>query len=92
MPTTIEQDYFSDAYEQYCEVVQTLSTEASQTWEHGEVERTINRLGTELLRRLFQGHLDCRYASESYQSDVQGQGYFILKRDFSNSSPCPALR
>lgn len=72
MPTTIDQDYFSDAYEQYCEVVQTLSTEASQTWEHGEVERTINRLGTELLRRLFQGHLDCRYASESYQSDVQG--------------------
>lgn len=72
MPATIDQDYFSDAYAQYCEVVQTLSAEERQGWEHGEVERTINTLGTELLRRLFQGYLDHRYAHESYQSEVLG--------------------
>ncbi len=46
----------------------TLSAEDSQGWEHGDVERYINEDGTELLRRLFQGHLDLRYAKEEYLS------------------------
>ncbi len=46
----------------------TLSASSSQGWEHGEVERYINSDGTELLRRLFQGHLDLRYAQEEYLS------------------------
>ncbi|MDJ0650108.1 MAG: ISKra4 family transposase, partial [Xenococcaceae cyanobacterium MO_188.B19] len=46
--------------------------EDTQGWEHGEVERYINEDGTELLRRLFQGHLDLRYAEEEYQTEVVG--------------------
>jgi hypothetical protein len=61
MPTSDEQDYFRAAHEQYHQLIKTLSAEPSQGWEHGEVERYINEGGTELLRRLFQGHLDLRY-------------------------------
>ena len=50
----------------------TLTASSSQGWEHGEVERYINEDGTELLRRLFQSHLDLRYAQEEYQTEVVG--------------------
>ncbi len=36
------------------------------------MERYINEDGTELLRLLFQGHLDLRYAQEEYQTEVEG--------------------
>ena len=72
MPTSIEQDYFEQAHEQYQQLIKTLSAESSQGWEHGDVERYINEDGTELLRRLFQGHLDLRYAKEEYQTKVVG--------------------
>ncbi len=57
MPTSEEQDYFKPAHEQYHQLIKTLSADSNQGWEHGEVERYINSDGTELLRRLFQGHL-----------------------------------
>lgn len=72
MPRSDEQDYFQQAHEQYHQLIKTLSAEPSQGWEHGEVERYINEGGTELLRRLFQGHLDLRYAEEEYQTEVVG--------------------
>ena len=74
MPTSIsiEQDYFRAAHEQYHQLIKTLSAEDSQGWEHGDVERYINEDGTELLRRLFQGHLDLRYGKEEYQTEVVG--------------------
>ncbi len=72
MPTSDEQDYFKQAHEQYHQLIKTLSASSSQGWEHGEVERYINSDGTELLRRLFQGHLDLRYAQEEYQTEVVG--------------------
>ncbi len=72
MPRSIEQDYFEQAHEQYHQLIKTLSAEESQGWEHGEVERYINEDGTELLRRLLQGHLDNRYAKEEYQTKVVG--------------------
>ncbi len=72
MPADPAPDYFTSAYDQYCELVSTLSSPESQGWEHGEVERNINTFGTELLRRLFQGYLEQRYAKESYQSEVFG--------------------
>ena len=72
MPTSLEQDYFQQAHEQYQQLINTLTGESTQGWEHGEVERYINEDGTELLRRLFQGHLDLRYAQEEYQTEVVG--------------------
>ncbi|MGF1603296.1 MAG: ISKra4 family transposase [Thermosynechococcaceae cyanobacterium] len=72
MSSVVESSFFQSAYEQYVELVEYLSGEDSRISEHGEIERYINTSGTELLRRLFQGHLDQRYASESYQSEVVG--------------------
>jgi hypothetical protein len=72
MPQVIEPDFFQPAYKQYAEMVNHLSGEASKVSEHGEIERYIHSTGTELLRRLFQGYLDQRYARESYQSEVVG--------------------
>lgn len=63
---------FEQAIEHFNELVNSLSSTDSQGWEHGELERYINTSGTELLRRLFQGHLDLRYESEEYQSEVIG--------------------
>lgn len=39
MPPVLEQGFFKPAYEQYCEVVETLSAAESRAWEHGAVER-----------------------------------------------------
>ena len=72
MPPVLEQGFFQPAYAQYCEVVETLSAAESGAWEHGEVERYINESGRELLRRLFQGHLDRRYSEEAYHRPVVG--------------------
>ncbi|NEZ66406.1 ISKra4 family transposase [Leptolyngbyaceae cyanobacterium CCMR0082] len=72
MTSTLEHQTFEQAYEQYQELIKTLSSEDAQDWEHGEIERYIHEHGTELLRRLLQGHLDLRYQQEVYQSDVYG--------------------
>jgi hypothetical protein len=40
--------------------------------EHGEVESWLHQEGTELLRRLLQGHLDLRAAHEVVQTNVVG--------------------
>jgi hypothetical protein len=72
MPTDLSLSFFEPALAQFNELVDRLSSPDSQRWEHGKLERYINESGTELLRRLYQGHLDLRYASEDYQSEVVG--------------------
>ncbi len=66
------EDFFKLANEQYVSLVNSLKAEEAQSWEHGEVESHITILGTELMRRLFQAHLDWRYAQEEYQKEVWG--------------------
>lgn len=52
-------------------MVNTLRSREYQALEHGDVEQFVHQEGTELLRRLFQGHLDLRAANEvQYQSLV----------------------
>ena len=65
-------DPFQFADEQYAHLVQHLRSSESQGLEHGEVEQLIWREGTELLRRLFQSHLDERYQNEPVQTNVVG--------------------
>ena len=65
-------DAFKFADEQYASLVQRLRSRESQELEHGEVEQMIWQDGTELLRRLFQSHLDERYQNESAQVNVVG--------------------
>ena len=72
MPKSVEEEYFQQAHEQYQQLIETLTEEETQEWEHGEIESYINNSGTELLRRLLQGHLDLRYAQEESQSEVMG--------------------
>jgi hypothetical protein len=72
MSANLDLKFFEQALEQFNDLVNRLSSKESEGWEHGELERYINASGTELLRRLFQGHLDWRYASEAYQSEVMG--------------------
>lgn len=60
------------AEEQYARLVSRLQTQESQGMEHGELEELIRVEGNELLRRLFQSHLDERYESELAQVNVVG--------------------
>ncbi|MEM9486001.1 MAG: ISKra4 family transposase [Cyanobacteria bacterium P01_F01_bin.116] len=73
MPIALDTLCFDQAIEHFNELVSELSSQESQSWDHGALERHIHQSGTELLRRLFQGHLDVRYASEEYQKDVYGR-------------------
>ena len=70
MASSLERDFFQSADEQYDVIVNRLSAEESQSWEHGEIEQYIHQHGTELLRRLLQGHLDLRYSQEGYETEV----------------------
>lgn len=70
--TSIEQTVFDQANHQYESLLNTLRSLEYQNLEHGEVEAFVHQSGTELLRRLFQGHLDLRAANEPSQPDVIG--------------------
>lgn len=63
---------FTVADEYYARLVRQLSEPSNQSLAHGEVEQLIQTEGTELLRRLFQSHLDLRYEAEGSQSNVVG--------------------
>jgi len=90
MSPVLEQGFFQQAYEQYCAVVETLSAAESGGWEHGEVERYINESGRELLRRLFQGHLDRRYSEAVEHRPVVGADGEVRPHRRDTAHPTPA--
>jgi hypothetical protein len=51
---------FSPAREQFEAIVTRLEGDETSRMSHSEVERLLSKEGTELLRRLYQGHLDAR--------------------------------
>jgi hypothetical protein len=63
---------FASAREQFALIVDRLQSAAVLGMEHGEVEGLISREGTELMRRLLQGHLDVRAAAETREVGVRG--------------------
>ncbi|MFQ5409592.1 MAG: ISKra4 family transposase, partial [Anaerolineales bacterium] len=65
-------DEFRAAREHYARIVQTLQAPEMGRLEHGEVEAYLWREGTELLRRLLQGHLDLRARRERRLESVRG--------------------
>ena len=89
--SVLEQTVFTLAHEQYETLLNTLRSPEYQTLEHGDVEQFVHQEGTELLRRLFQGHLDLRAAnevqypslvgSESTDASSSSQGYPPSTRD-----------
>ncbi len=70
--TTAPSKAYRLADEQYASLVSCLKAKESQGMEHGEIEEWIRVEGNELLRRLFQGHLDERYEAEESQENVVG--------------------
>jgi hypothetical protein len=70
--SAIEQTAFTLANEQYEILLNTLRSPEYQTLEHGEVEQFVHQAGTELLRRLLQGHLDLRAANEVQHESLVG--------------------
>jgi hypothetical protein len=69
---SLEQDVLRLANEQYAVLQNYLMSIEAQRLEHGDIESYVQHEGTELLRRLFQAHLDLRGALEERQSDVIG--------------------
>jgi hypothetical protein len=70
--SAIEQDAFKLANEQYEILLATIRSPEYQSLEHGDVEQFVHQEGTELLRRLFQGHLDLRSANEVQYQNLVG--------------------
>jgi len=65
-------ELFASATEQYEYLLSCLTSLDYQAMEHGEIETFLECQGRELLRRLLQGHLDLRAASEVTTSDMEG--------------------
>ena len=65
-------DEFALAREQFGQLIADLQCEETLQWEHGELEAYLSREGTELLRRLLQGHLDLRARREVRREAVHG--------------------
>lgn len=70
--SAIEQTVFTLANEQYEILLNTIRSPEYQALEHGDVEQFVHQEGTELLRRLFQGHLDLRAANEVQYQNLVG--------------------
>jgi len=65
-------DEFTAAREQFGSIVQHLQSQETQHLEHGAIEVFLWHEGTELLRRLLQGHLDLRCRRESRRDSIVG--------------------
>ncbi len=65
-------DEFSAAKEQFERIISLMESGEMQRAEHGEVEKVVWTEGFELMRRLFQGHLDLRSAMEPLRESVKG--------------------
>ena len=65
---------FAPAQEQLDRIVRTLEGEQSCSMSHGEVEEHLRVEGFELLRQLYQGHLDARGSGEVGETVVGADG------------------
>jgi hypothetical protein len=70
--TSGEWETFSCAFEQFCDMVEHVRSEASRQLAHRHVEQFLEAEGRELLRRLLQGHRDDRAANEIVWESLEG--------------------
>jgi hypothetical protein len=66
-------EHYADALAQFEHLLVRLSDEANQHVTHGALETMVQAEGSELLRRLIQGHLDQRSAEEPIRGRVVGE-------------------
>ena len=78
---------FTAAREQFAALVNQLQSNQVLRMEHGEVEELITHEGTELLRRLLQGHLDRRTVKETKREEVKGSDG-VLRRHVREACLC----
>lgn len=72
--TTSNESYFTDAINHLNALITELQSEILAQMEHGDIEQHINQQGHEIMRRLFQGHLDLLAANEEQTSVVTSNG------------------
>ena len=70
---------FAGAREQFAETEEWLAGEAAGL-QHAELEEQLDVRGRELMRRLFQGHLDLLAAREVRRDDVAGEDGVVRPR------------
>jgi hypothetical protein len=71
--TTLDEwTVFSSAFEKFSDMVTTLHDAPAQQFDHGQVEKFLETSGRELLRRMFQGYLDHRAATEPNWESLEG--------------------
>jgi hypothetical protein len=70
---------FTGAREQFAETEEWLAGEAAGL-QHADLEEQLEGRGRELLRRLFQGHLDLLAAGEERRGDVAGEDGVVRTR------------
>lgn len=63
---------FSEALKQFVNIAKNLQDPEMLEQEHGRVESMLNTQGIELLRLMFQAHLDCRTNSEELTANIKG--------------------
>src|SRR5512142_2828315 len=70
---------FAGAWEQFAQTEEWLAGEAAGL-HHADLEEQLEQRGRELLRRLFQGHLDLLAAGEERRGDVTGGDGVVRRR------------
>ncbi len=65
---------FSDAEVKFAELVERLQSEEALGMTHSELERELEEKGRELLRTLFQAHLDTRGPGEASEPVIDASG------------------
>lgn len=71
-PIRNEVDEFSPAVEQFTMVLDRLRSAETARMEHEEIEKLLDKDGTEILRKLLQGHLDFRSTNETRAEAIRG--------------------
>jgi hypothetical protein len=69
----VRDEAFAESRECFGELEDWMASEEAAGLQHGELEEQLGVRGRELLRRLFQGHLDLMAAQEERRHDVTGQ-------------------
>jgi hypothetical protein len=82
---------FTGPREQFAEMEEWLAGEAAGL-QHAELEEQLDVRGREMVRRLFQGHLDLLAAREERRDDVAGEDGVARHGRVAGASGARALR
>lgn len=67
LPCPLEQQPFAAADQEYAKITSFLGSEEARALNHSDLERQLEGMGRELLRKLLQAHLDLRQPGEAVE-------------------------